>query len=476
MRDPKLPIAVIGAGPVGLAAAAHLVMAGEAPLVLEAGPGVGANVLEWGHVRLFSPWGYNIDAAAAALLTETGWAPPDPDAYPTGRELVERYLAPLAATPRLAPHLRYNTRVLAVTRRGVDKLKTAGREDAPFLLRVQSADGEEDLLARAVIDASGTWRTPNPLGAGGVPALGERALADRIAYGIPDVLGAERARYAGRRVLVVGSGHSAFNALLDLSALAGEAPGTAITWAVRRPTLGQVFGGGERDLLAARGALGARVRRLVEAGALCLVTGFTTRRLVATDDGIVVAGEDAALPPVDEIIATTGFRPDLTPLGELRLALDPALESPAALAPLIDPNEHSCGTVRPHGAEELRHPERDLYIVGMKSYGRAPTALMLTGYEQARSVVAALTGDWESARDVRLALPETGVCTLGAPGSDPSSKAAEAACCGLASLSRPAVAGCASAGPACATDVPTLQVAAAGASHPAGGCCGSGGC
>jgi hypothetical protein len=306
-------------------------------------------------------------------------------------------------------------------------MKTAGREKAPFLVQVRMADGREEfVLARAVIDASGTWTRPNPLGSSGVPAAGERALAERIFYGIPDVLGRHRSRYAGRRVLVVGSGHSAFNALIDLVALAGEAPGTEIVWAVRRASLGQIFGGGQNDALSARGELGTRVRDLVESGGVRMVTGFRVTELRSDDRGVTVVGADGSLPPVDEIIATTGFRPDLSLLSELRLALDPAVESPVALAPLIDPNVHSCGTVRPHGAEELKHPEEDFYVVGMKSYGRAPTFLLLTGYEQVRSVVAALTGDWKAAREVHLELPETGVCSI-APLQEAVEKAAS--CC-----------------------------------------------
>ena len=114
---------------------------------------------------------------------------------------------------------------------------------------------------------------------------------------------------------------------------------------------------------------------------------------------------------MDEIIAATGFRPDWSILSEVRLDLDPAVESPRALAPLIDPNVHSCGTVPPHGAEELKQPDANLFVIGMKSYGRAPTFLMLTGYEQARSVVSAIAGDWDAARRVELVLPETGVCS-----------------------------------------------------------------
>jgi cation diffusion facilitator CzcD-associated flavoprotein CzcO len=415
-----LPVAVIGAGPVGLAAAAHLLRRGEAPLVLEAGDGPGASVRAWGHVRLFSPWRALVDQAAAALLAETGWELPEPHRLPTGRELVERYLAPLAALPVLRDRIRYGTRVLSVARRGYDKLKTEGRDQAPFVLRVRTADGREtEVLARAVLDASGTYASPNPLGASGLPAAGEPGLAARIFYGIPDVLGAHRTRYAGKRVAVVGAGHSAFNALLDLAALAEEAPGTAITWIVRRAARGSLFGGEERDELPARGELGRRVRALVTSRRVRLVS-LRIGALRATPDGIVVAGEDAAgaaadLAPVDELVATTGFRPDLAPLRELRLALDPALEAPAALAPLIDPNVHSCGTVPPHGAPVLAHPEPGFYVVGMKSYGRAPTFLLLTGYEQVRSVAAALTGDVAGARSVELVLPETGVCSAAGP-------------------------------------------------------------
>ncbi|MFN8541674.1 MAG: NAD(P)-binding domain-containing protein [Thermomicrobiales bacterium] len=194
----NLPIAIIGAGPIGLAAAAHALAHGETPLVLEAGVTVGASIRKWGHVRLFSPWQYNVDPASERLLAETGWVEPDPDYYPTGHELVDGYLAPLAATPALRPHIRLGARVTTIARQGFDKLKSDGREDAPFVLHVEDADGNEEVvLARAVIDASGTWEAPNPLGANGLPAPGERAAADRIHYGIPDVLGAERGNMPG---------------------------------------------------------------------------------------------------------------------------------------------------------------------------------------------------------------------------------------------------------------------------------------
>jgi thioredoxin reductase len=423
MSMETLPVAVIGAGPVGLAAAAHLVARGERPLVLEAGATPAASVLKWGHVRIFSPWRHNVDAAAAALLESAGWVRPPDDVHPTGSELVALYLAPLAALPAIRPHLRLRTRVLGISRLGFDRTRTAGRQHSPFVLRVDADGVQGDVLARAVIDASGTYDSPNPLGGNGVPAIGERELAGRVFYGLPDVLHADRETYAGRHVLVVGSGHSAFNVLLDLATLAEEARGTRITWAVRRPSLDHVFGGGQQDQLEERGRLGLRMRALAERGVIEIVTSFPISRLESAPRGVVVHSGDRRL-TVDTIVATTGFRPDVAMLRELRLDLDPVVESPATLAPLIDPNLHSCGTVPPHGAEELRHPEPDFYVVGMKSYGRAPTFLMLTGYEQVRSVVCALTGDLEGARDVRLILPETGVCSLSAA-PEPAS-----ACCG----------------------------------------------
>lgn len=480
-----LPVIVIGAGPVGLAAAAHLLARGLTPLVLEAGARVGAGMRRWAHVLMFSPWEFTIDKAARELLERHGWQAPDPAALPTGGEVVLRYLEPLAALPEIAPHLRTGARVVAVSRQRTDRMKDVGRDQVPFVVRYVDADGEHEVLARAVIDASGTIETPNPAGASGLPALGERALGERIFYGIPDVQGRERARYAGQRVLVVGSGHSAFNVLIDLARLAGEFPDMRIHWAIRRDSPRRVLGGGENDQLRERGQLGLAVARLIESGALRIATGFHLDRLQATPEGIVAGSGDTALPPVDEVVVSTGFRPDLGLLSELRIAVDAGTQAPVALAPLIDPNLHSCGSVRPHGAEELKHPDADVYIVGMKSYGRAPTFLLLTGYEQVRSVAAAIDGDWEAARRVELVLPETGVCIT--QFIDEDAGAVAAACCGPTPAAASAGCGTGSCGTAAepvATPAPascgtgageTTAVEAVGATvaEPAeAGCCG----
>jgi flavin-dependent dehydrogenase len=413
--DPEeLPVAVIGAGPVGLAAAAHLLEYGQQPLILEAGDEVAAGVGSWGHVPLFSPWRYSIDAAARRLLRASGWPEPDGERHPTGAELRENYLLPLSRVPALAGRIRTRARVLAVTRRGTGKMKDAGREQAPLELVLETPAGVERILARAVIDASGALGEHNPLGSAGVPAAGEREAADAIAYGIPNVL-ADPARYAGQRVLVVGAGHSAMNVLQDLVKLREGYAATEIHWAVRRRTDEQLFGGGENDGLPARAALGQAVAAMVSAGDVVLHHGVRVEALQRTPEGIVVLHEEGTIGPVDQIVAATGFRPDLAMLREIRLGLDPSVEAPTALAPLIDPNLHSCGTVPPHGERELAHPEPDFYVAGMKSYGRAPTFLMLTGYEQVRSISAAIAGDRAAADRVELVLPETDVCTVNVP-------------------------------------------------------------
>ncbi|MHC5701970.1 NAD(P)-binding domain-containing protein [Streptomyces tirandamycinicus] len=409
-----LPAVVIGAGPVGLAAAARLLERDIQPLVLEAGPSAATAVRAWSHVRLFSSWSEVVDPAAEKLLAPTGWVRPDGAAYPSGADWAGLYLQPLADV--LGEKVRYNATVTGVSRAGRDRIVDADREDQPFVVHYTGPDGtEERIHARAVIDASGTWSTPSPAGGSGLAALGEKAAADRISYRIPDLKDpAIRARYAGKHTAVIGSGASAFTALAYLADLAKSDDGTGMhtTWILRRGISGSTFGGGEADQLPARGALGLAAKAAVDDGYADAVTGFRTDAVERDTDGrLVLVGENGRrLDAIDEVIVLTGLRPDLTFLNELRLGLDERLQAPTALAPLIDPNQHSCGTVYPHGAGELSHPEKDLYLVGMKSYGRAPTFLAMTGYEQVRSIAAHLAGDHEAAERVELTLPETGVC------------------------------------------------------------------
>lgn len=406
-----LPVAVIGAGPVGLTAAAHLAERHLPFVVFEAGEGPADAMRQWGHVTFFSPWRFDVDCAAERLLAKSSWVRPDADRDPTGRELIDLYLAPLAALPELTPHIRYSAKVVAVTRQGMDRVPSKGRDARPFEITVMRAGGvTERILASAVIDASGTWTAPNPAGANGRPAIGESESRARIATGIPDVLGNDRARYAGKRVVVIGSGHSAMDSILNLARLKSQAPGTEIVWAMRSAPSEKTFGGGAEDQLAQRGALGARAKAAVASGHVRIETPFRVAGFALEGDRVAITDETGRTLVADEVIVATGFRPDFSMLSEIRLDLHPWLECARELGPLIDPNEHSCGDVPPHGVKELAQPERNFFVVGMKSYGRAPTFLMATGYEQVRSIVAALAGDMAAALDTKLVLPKTGVC------------------------------------------------------------------
>jgi thioredoxin reductase len=429
----KKTVAILGAGPVGLAAAAHVLERGMEPIVLEAGAQAAHAVRQWGHVRMFSPWEYNIDKAAERLLRATGWNAPVGCEYPTGEELVERYLEPLATRTPLRDRIKMSSRVTAVGRVGYDKMKSDGRASQPFTIRYQNGQGREQLRADAVIDATGTWLSPNPAGADGLPAFGEEQGHPQIAYGMPDVLGRERARYAGKTVAVLGAGHSAIGTLIELARLKDEEATTEVVWLLRGDKPEKAFGGGANDKLSARGALGAAFAALAVSGKIRIEAGF--RLSYIGNDGArlrVATGkaECCRSVSVDELVVATGFRPQLDFLREIRIALDPAVESPPALAPLIDPNLHSCGTVRPHGARELAQPEPGFYFAGIKSYGRAPTFLMLTGYEQVRSIAAEIAGDHEAAAKVELVLPETGVCSGPGPAGDLTEAEAAAGCCG----------------------------------------------
>ncbi len=424
-QDPhSLAVAIIGAGPVGLTAAAHLHARGLPFVVLEAGPEPAWGVAGWGHVRLFSPWRFLFDPVVRELLEASGWEAPDGDILPTGDELRERYLLPLARHPALAPHIRTGARVASIVRAPARSNGSCAPPLPPFEIHLE---GGRVVLAPAVLDASGTVGSPAPLGTDGTPAPGEADLGNRVCAGIP----ADASELVGLRTLVVGSGHTAMGAIL---ALLREGVPT-VAWGIRGTDPYRYLGGGSNDQLPARGAIGTRVREAMEGGRVTVLSGLAIDRFEADPDGGPVrvigrwhsgspsapdpdlAANGIPTPPdalsldVDRVIAATGYRPDPRLTADLRLALDPVLEAPVELAPMIDPRKHSCGTVPRHGVSVLTHPEEPgYYTVGMKSYGRAPTFLMKTGYEQVRSVVARLAGDEAAATTVQMELPSTGVC------------------------------------------------------------------
>jgi thioredoxin reductase len=434
------PMIIVGAGPIGLAAAANAADRGLDYIVLESGPRAAAAVAEWSHVRLFSAWRELVDPVAQRLLEEAGgWTAPAPDGYPTGGEWRSAYLEPLAKVLDAHPggRVRYGARVIGVGRSGRDLLVDSGREADPFVVHIATDDGRERLLAGAVVDASGTWRLANPLGADGYPAVGEHENRGRISYGTPDFADPDvAARYAGKHVALAGKGASAQGALIGLTRLAVDDPATRVTWLLRRPSIGDAFGGGDNDQLEERGRLGQAAKAAASTGAVTEVTQFRTEAVHTQPDGrlTLVSTDGQQVADVDEVIVVTGFRPDLSFLSEVRLDLDPSLGSPRVLADQIHPDHHSCGDVAPHGHRELAQPEPGLYLVGMKSYGRAPSFLAMTGFEQVRSVVAALDGDLEAADRVDLVLPESGVCNGAGAFDDASVQGGGGpGCCGTSS-------------------------------------------
>lgn len=410
--DPSLPIAVIGAGPIGLAAAAHLKARNLPFFVLEAGD-LAENVRSWSHVILFSPWQYNIDATAKALLEKAGWLAPADETIPTGKELIEQYLEPLAAI--FKEKIYSNHRVIAITREETDRMKSTNRAGSPFQIYVETTSGVKVMKAGAVIDATGTWGNPNPALSNGLLLKSEQNLHDSIDYHIPNVQ-QNKADYVNKQIAVIGGGHSAINSLLQLAELKAEFPQTNITWVLRKQRVEEAFGGGSNDELAARGELGLRIAKLVKNGTITVQTPFRIQSISKTEQGIQLKASTGKLEGLDRLIVNTGNRPDFQIHSELRFEVEAITEAVPAIAPLIDPNEHSCGSVAAHGEKELRQPEPNFYIVGSKSYGRAPTFLLATGYEQIRSVVAHLAGDTKAAQHVQLNLPETGVCHSGAGG------------------------------------------------------------
>jgi cation diffusion facilitator CzcD-associated flavoprotein CzcO len=377
---------ILGAGPTGLAAAAKCVARGVDFLLLEAGPKPAWSVRSWSHVQLFSPWGECMDSDAIELLADHGWSPPDPDAHPSGADLVEHYLNPLAAHPALSSRTLLGTRIIGYARHGIDKQVAAGRFERPFVVH---RDGGNPLLGRAIIDATGSFATPRAL-----PVVGSPAGADRIVQGIPDFRQPHvAAAISGKRVLVIGAGHSGMTVILSLLALSPSQAAAKIVWICRSP---RPPGGKSYPAGSARGALEARAHAAAADARVRVVGGLSVASLAADVGGVAAIGEDAEGRPVsvegDLAIVSTGYRPDLSLGAELWLAADPRWEAPVGLADLIDPERHSCNSVPAHGAAELAHPERDFFIAGVKSYGRAPNFALTTGYAQLDSILDHLQG------------------------------------------------------------------------------------
>ncbi len=384
-------IAIVGAGPIGLEAALAAMAHGHRVSVFERGE-AGDAVRRWGHVRMFSPFGMNVSLRGIERLKKRGHALPDPDAILTGTEFVAQYLAPLADT--LGEEIVHtNAEVVAIGRCDVlkhEKKDEASRRETPFRLLLRRGGREWAEEADAVFDCTGTFSTPNHLGDGGMPAIGEAACKPLITYGVADILGRQRWIFEDRRVLVVGSGHSAATAIRDLAKLREEAVDTEIIWATRRgmmPPCRRI----ENDPLPIRDRLAAEVNDLAESEKIDFRRDSTVLALHQNEDGVTITLCDFAsneTVTVDRIIAAVGFRPDLELARELQTRLCCATESVYNLAAaLLGDSESDYLSGNSHSPETLLHPEPGYFTLGMKSYGRTPDFLIRTGREQVESVL-----------------------------------------------------------------------------------------
>lgn len=398
-------LAIVGAGPIGLEAAAAALERGFDVHVFERGE-VGAHPIAWGHVRMFTPWRMNLGPHGAERLRESGWKKPDPDQYPTGLEYADQYLKPLSGLPLFEKRLHQHAQVVHMARRGLfkgDRVGDPRRRDHPFRLMMRDPGGRENFLhAFAVIDASGVYGQPNWAGDGGIPARSELYLAPQMSYHVDDVLDLRRARYAGKRTLVIGGGASGATVITDLARLAGEAPGTSAAWATRKTLDGlcPAIGG---DPLPERQALFERARSLARGEHPAIthlggvrVEGFEFNSATHRYRVSLATGEQVRLEEVDQVVVNTGFGPDDSLYRELQVHECYATRAPMKLAAALqESGAADCLEVPAFGADLLANPEPDFYILGHKSYGRSSHFLLETGFRQVAEVVEKLARELE---------------------------------------------------------------------------------
>ncbi len=403
--DTPATIAILGAGPVGIEAGLYARYLGYDVLILEREQ-VAAHVLAWGHLQMFSPFGELCTPLGLAALRaqDPGYRVAPPDARLTGRQWVDQYLVPLSQSDLLADHIMCGVTVLGVARPHFLKTQSTDtqRSEDGFRVLVEQGDGSQaSYTADIVIDATGVFGHPNWCGAGGLPARGERRVGSRIEYGIPDVLGTERAAYEGRRVLVVGSDLSAAATIVALAQLIECVPQTEVTWVTHTPpgaaSLGPIS-------LAPYDAC-PPWKRLAEAGnELALATNPRLNhragvRIEAIDfdaaDQQFLVTFDADTAPIayDRLVANVGHRPDRSLYEELQVQECPLTGGPWGVSqsrgtyatPLLPPSSR-------HAAERLVTTEPNFYILGAKSFGRDTGYLMTAGFAQIRDLFALIGG------------------------------------------------------------------------------------
>ena len=386
-------VRVIGAGPIGLEAALYARATGNRLVVLEAGD-LANNVTRWGFVRMFSPWSMN----TTPLGRKAAGGDPifSSDQVPTAQEYVEKYLIPLSQSPALAGCIDTGVRVLSVGHTeptlGPDGEPAAGHQ-SPFRLLVVDRFGVEQAdHADVVLDCSGTYGNSRWAGRGGVPAVGEFGLKDRICYTVPDVLGRDRYRFSDRHTLVIGTGTSAATILMDLSVLAHDALETRVTWAFH--SWGRLLRLIEEDPLPYRRALVERVLQLAKAPPPWLeLLDDTVVEAFNTMYGLTVVlrrGEQSISRRVDEVIAAVGYRPDesiFEPLG-----VRPQYVNAAQTRPTVHLEGESVAADASAGQGVVRAAP-GYYILGAKSYGLNRNFILRIGQAQIRDVFREISED-----------------------------------------------------------------------------------
>jgi thioredoxin reductase len=391
-------MAILGGGPVGLASLLRARAEGWDATLYERGR-VGENVRGWGHVRMFSPLEMNRlePDSRPARGGESGAA----EALLTGAEYVERCLEPLARRPELSGRVRTETEVVAVSRddlRKADEIATPGRARRPFRLLLEDPSGERVVEADAVLDATGTFATPNWLGQGGIPALGERDLAAAIEHRLPDMTGAGRRAFAGRRTLVIGSGHSAATAIVWLAEVARDDPDTRVAW-VTRSTAARPVPEIAGDPLVERARVARVANDLAKSGARWLerLPGELLVELRREGRGLAAAlagVQGVRWRAADRLLALVGYRPDLQLARELQVQTCWATEGTYALSAALLAQEmggaSDCLQAGGFDSSTLVHPEPGFFTLGAKSYGRNSNFLIRSGLQQIGEVLTLL--------------------------------------------------------------------------------------
>ncbi len=400
-RNDSLRVAVLGAGPIGLEAALYASALKLPVKVYERGQ-IGTHVRQWGHVRLFSPFGMNRTTLGVATIRRESPQyefPADSECI-TGREHLKAYLEPLAESAALIECLHLGEEVVQLGRRGALKTDTPGdprRVQLPFLLLVRDAKGQERLdEADVVLDCTGTYGQHRWMGEGGLPVPGEKQVASLTTYGLDDVLGEKRALYAGRNVLVVGGGYSAATTVCNLATLAEKEPATWVYW-LARCNNSQPIRRVVNDPLVERDRLAMRANTLAtrSEGNVEFHNQIAIEALETMTGGVRVhsrSGGKKKTWEVERIIANVGYLPDDGLFRELQVHQCYATQGPMALAAALLKQGGDCLSITSPGASVLKTTEPNFFVLGAKSYGRNSHFLLRTGFEQVREVFALLMG------------------------------------------------------------------------------------